>query len=90
MKLIIQIAIGVFLGTLTSQFAIDTWHKYQENIAKSAADKQQAEQNKARLEQGERIRAMILQSRQGNSPQADKVPPGFIPDDAQTAIPQQK
>lgn len=90
MKLIIQIAIGVFLGTLASHFVMDTWHKYQENIVKAATDKQQAEQDKVRLEQGEHIRALILQSRQGNSPQADKAPIGFIPDDAQTVLPQQK
>jgi DNA-directed RNA polymerase subunit E'/Rpb7 len=90
MKLIIQITIGVFLGTLASQFVMDSWHQHQENINKTASEKLQAEQDKVRLEKGERIRAMILQSRQGNSSSTNKAPSGFVPDDAQTEIPKQQ
>jgi hypothetical protein len=89
MKLIFQIALGVFLGTLSSQFVFDSWHRYQENISKQVAEKLQAEQEKVRLEQGERVRALILQSRQPNAPQNNKAPAGFIPDDAQ-AVPNNK
>ncbi|TAN68705.1 MAG: hypothetical protein EPN17_08625 [Methylobacter sp.] len=63
MKLILQIALGVFLGTLASQFAIESWHTHQEGIAKQAAEKLRAEQDRIRLEQGERIRALLLQGR---------------------------
>jgi DNA-directed RNA polymerase subunit E'/Rpb7 len=89
MKLIFQIALGVFLGSLSSQFVFDSWHRYQENISKQAAEKLQAEQEKVRIEQGERIRAMILQSRQSHTLQNNKAPAGFVPDDAQ-AIPNSK
>lgn len=83
LKLVLQIALGVFLGTLTSQLTIDSWHTHQEGIAKEAAEKLRVEQEKVRLEQGERIRALLLQGRQGNTPGASKPPPGFVPDDIQ-------
>jgi len=62
-KLILQIALGVFLGTLASQLTFDCWRSRQENITKEAAEKLRAEQERARLEQGERIRALLLQRR---------------------------
>jgi hypothetical protein len=83
MKLVLQIALGVFLGTLSSQLLLDSWHSHQENIAKASAEKIRAEQQKARMEQGERIRNLILQSRQGSAPDSKKLPDGFVPDDDQ-------
>ena len=84
MKLVLQIALGVFLGTLASQFAFDSWRTHQEDIAKETAEKIRAEQKRVRLEQGERIRALLLQGRQaGNANSAIKPPVGFVPDDAQ-------
>jgi hypothetical protein len=59
-KLILQITLGVFLGTLASQFTINGWHTHQENIAKEAAEKLRAEQERIRFEQGEHIRALLL------------------------------
>ena len=79
-KLILQIALGVFLGTLGSQLSIDGWRSYRDGIAKKATEKIRADQEKARLEQGERIRALLLQGRQNPKPRT-----GFIPDDAQPA-----
>ena len=63
MKLILQIAFGVFIGTLASQLTIDGWRSHQEGIAKEAAEKLRTEQEKVRLEQGDRIRALLLQGR---------------------------
>ena len=83
MKLILQIALGVFLGTLASQLTIDSWRTHQEGIAKETAEKRRAEQERVRLEQGERIRALLMQRRQGNTPGASKPPPSFVPDDEQ-------
>lgn len=83
MKLILQIALGVFLGTLASQLTIDSWRTHQEGIAKEAKEKLRAEQERVRIEQGERIRALLLQGRQGNIPGASKPPAGFVPDDVQ-------
>jgi hypothetical protein len=82
MKLIFQITIGVFIGTLVSQFTFDSWQTHQEAIAKEATEKLQAEQDKFRAEQGERIRALLMQKRNGDTP-----PAGFVPDDAQAEIP---
>lgn len=82
MKLILQITLGVFLGTLASQLTVDGWRAHKENIAKEAAEKLRAEQEKVRLEQGERIRALLLQGRQGSA-STSKPPTGFEPDDLQ-------
>jgi len=89
MKLILQIALGVFLGTLASQLTIDGWRTHQEGIAKEAIEKLQAEQERVRIEQGERIRALLLQRRQGKTPAASKPPNGFVPDDAQADTPKE-
>ena len=50
MNLILQIALGVFLGTLASQFTMDGWRSHQESIAKAAAEQLRAKQEKVRLE----------------------------------------
>ncbi len=81
MKLIFKIAIGVFLGSLSSSLVMDNWHSYQENIIKQATERHKAEQEKVRVEQGERIRAMFLQNHHDGSSQ-NKLPSAFIPDDA--------
>jgi hypothetical protein len=72
MKLILQIALGVFLGTLASQFTMDSWRSHQESKIKEAAEQLRAKQEKVRLEEGERIRALLLQGRQNNSHGANK------------------
>jgi hypothetical protein len=82
LKLVLQITLGVFLGSLASQFTVDAWHDHKASIAKEMAEKQQVKQEKIRKEQGERIRNLILQNRQGNFPSPSKPPIGFVPDDA--------
>jgi hypothetical protein len=82
LKLILQIALGVFLGTLASQLVVDSWHAYKENTAKAAEEKLRDRQEKARIEQGARIRNLLLQGRQDNKSGASKPPTGFIPDDS--------
>ena len=83
MKLILQITLGVFLGTLAAQFTIDSWRTHQQAIVNKTAEKLRADQEKVRLEQGERIRALLLQGRAGkNSPSTSSPPVGFVPDDA--------
>ena len=82
MKLILQIALGVFLGTMTAQLVIDGWHAHKDNLAKLEAAQLRTQQEKIRKEQGERIRNLILQNRQGNTPSPSKPPVGFVPDDA--------
>ena len=67
MKLILQITLGVFMGTLASQFTTNAQHARQENAAKTATEKLLAEQEKVRLEQGERIRSMLLKGHQSDA-----------------------
>lgn len=83
MKLVLQIALGVFLGTLASQFIIDSWHTYQQDLAKAASEK-------VRLEQNERIRALFMRGGQGNTSGIGKPPAGFVPDDAQVETPKEE
>ncbi|MGR8978480.1 MAG: hypothetical protein ACU84H_00090 [Gammaproteobacteria bacterium] len=90
MKLILQIALGVFLGSLASQFAFDGWRTHQDKKANEAAEKIRAERERVRLEQGARIRALLLQGGQGNASGAKAPPGGFVPDDAQGEPIQQK
>ncbi|MCK9608129.1 MAG: hypothetical protein M0R33_16925 [Methylomonas sp.] len=82
MKLMLQIAFGVFLGTLGAQLVVDICHTRQDQRAKQLADQRNAEQEKVRREQGERIRALLLQGQQSKSLGGAKAPHGFIPDDA--------
>ena len=77
-KLIVQIALGVFLGTLAAQLTIDVWHTHRENITKAESEQLKIHQEKIRKEQGERIRNLILQNRQGVTPN----PTQLLPDEA--------
>lgn len=83
MKLIVQIALGVFMGSVTAQVTMDKWHKYQEQNGKEQALNQEFENEKARLEQADRIRAMFLEHRKNKNSGNNKPPAAFVPDDAQ-------
>lgn len=84
MKLTLQIALGVFLGTLAALLSIDSWRNHKQAIANKAAEKLRADQERARLEQAEHIRTLLMQGRSSkNAPNANKPSAGFVPDDAQ-------
>jgi hypothetical protein len=83
MKLIVQIALGVFMGSVTAQITLDKWHNYQEQSGKEQALKQGFENEKARLEQADRIRAMFLEHRKSKNSGNNKPSAVFVPDDAQ-------
>ena len=87
MKLIVQIALGVLLGSLSSALMLDAWHRHQVDIVKAEADKLLAEQEKAGQEQAKLIRSILQQGRQTNPAAVITPPSGFIPDDAQTVTP---
>jgi len=87
MKLIVQIALGVLFGSLSSALMLDAWHQHQADMAKVEADKMLAEQEKVREEQAKVISRILQQGRQTNPAAAITPPVGFIPDDAQTATP---
>lgn len=82
MKLVIQIALGVFLGTMASQFAFESWRSHQEYNAMAASEKRRTDQQRARLNLNARIREAIMQSQRVKSSDSNTLPPGFIPDDA--------
>jgi hypothetical protein len=82
LKLILKIALGVFLGALASQMVMEGWHAHQERLAKEAATKVKTEHDKARREQAERVRSMLMQGFRGKMKPAVP-PPGFAPDGAQ-------
>lgn len=86
MKLVLQIALGVFLGTLASAVTMEVWRLQRESEAKQIAENLRAKQEQVRHEQGERIRALLMQGQQNNSEQANetKLPPNFVTDDAQS------
>ena len=84
MKLMLQIALGVLLGSLSSSLIMDAWRDHKAELLKAETEKVLQEQERVRLEQTERIRAILMQGRQANPPAAISPPTGFIPDDAQT------
>lgn len=81
MKLILQIALGVYLGFFASQITLQFWLDYKNAMAKQSEDKYRVDREKIRVEHSEKIRTLILeQQRKQNLP--GKFPPGFVPDDA--------
>ena len=78
MKLVLQIFLGVFLGTLASQFTFEEWRTYQENKAKEEAEKLRAERQKVYLDQAKRLRA-LMQNRRGNDAMPNMPPSRFGP-----------
>jgi hypothetical protein len=83
MKLVLKIALGVFLGSLASLLLMDAWHDHKAYMVKAETEKVLQEQERVGLEQTERIHAILMQGRQSN-PAAAMPPPGFVPDDAHT------
>ena len=62
MKLILQIATGVFFGVLCSQLVLDQWHSYRNGLLAEAEQKRLAEDEKANHEQLTRIREYFQQA----------------------------
>lgn len=83
MKLVMQIALGVFIGSIASQLTLDKWHDYKASKIQAAAETLKAQQEQARKAQGDQIRELILRSRQRKSETQQKPPIDFVPDDAQ-------
>jgi hypothetical protein len=83
MKLIIQITVGVFLGTISAQLMLDQWHQFNQQQETEQLQKQVLNKEKARLEQADRIRALFLQHRKDKISENNKPPMGFVPDDSQ-------
>ena len=65
MKLVLQIAMGVFLGALISQLLLDQWHSYQAQHAFEAERQRLAVQEKARNERDQRVREVLMGQLQG-------------------------
>lgn len=65
MKLVIQIALGVFLGALASEALISTWHSYRDRVATQAESARLAEEEKTRIEGVRRAQELIAKQLQG-------------------------
>ncbi|CAN5742193.1 hypothetical protein BH20PSE1_BH20PSE1_16430 [soil metagenome] len=63
MKLVFQIALGVFIGALASQYAFEQWRSYEEQQAAEIEQREQAEQKRLRDEQGAKIRELLMRAR---------------------------
>ncbi len=81
MKRVLQIALGVYLGSVSALITYEIWNKHQEEQAAKEAERKLAESEKKRLEQADRIRALFLESRKTDS-QPNTPPRNFVPDDA--------
>ena len=68
MKLVLQIAMGVFLGALMSQLLLDQWHSYQAQHAVEAERQRLAVQEKARNERDQRVREVLMGQLQRGKP----------------------
>lgn len=64
MKLVLQIAIGVFIGAFGSQYAFEKWRSYETQRAAAVESQKLAEQKQRRDEQGAKIREMVIQGRE--------------------------
>ncbi len=82
MKLILQIALGVFIGATASQLLTDVWRDYRHGQAQQEEERLRAEQARIRQQQGERIRALLLQGRKQRTADSISPPEGYVPDDA--------
>ena len=63
MKLVFQIALGVFIGALASQYAFEQWRSYEAYQAAEVKQKKSTEQKRLREEQGARIRELLMRAR---------------------------
>jgi len=61
MKLVLQVAIGVFIGAFGSQYAFEQWRSYETQKAAAVESQKLAEQKRRRDEQGARIRELVIQ-----------------------------
>ncbi len=87
MKLVLQIAFGVFFGSLASALLLDVWQQHKAELLKAETDKVLVEQEIVRENQAKLLSSILQQSRQSNPATAITPPAGFIPDDAQTETP---
>jgi hypothetical protein len=87
MKLVLQIALGVFLGSLASILLLDVWQQHKATLLKAETDRVLAEQEIVRENQAKLLSNILQQGRQSNPAAAITPPVGFIPDDAQTGTP---
>ncbi|MGH8520177.1 MAG: hypothetical protein ACREU9_01765 [Gammaproteobacteria bacterium] len=71
MKLVFQIAIGVFIGALASQYAFEQWRSYEAQQTAEIEQKKLAEQKRLRDEQGAKIRELLMKARRAKGEAMD-------------------
>jgi len=63
MKLVIQIAVGVFIGALASQYAFEQWRSFNAQKVAELESKKLAEHKRLRDEQGAKIRGLLMRAK---------------------------
>lgn len=63
MKLILQIAVAVFLGSFASQYAFEQWRSFNAQQAAELESNKLAEQKRLRDETGTQIRELLMKAR---------------------------
>lgn len=85
MKLILQIALGVFLGSVTAQFSMELYRNQQAAITKVQLEKIKAEQEKKRQEQVKLLRNILIQNQHSSAVPSKKLTDDVIPVDSNTS-----
>jgi hypothetical protein len=62
MKLVLQIALGVFLGCVPALFMLETWWSYKQEQSKAETTNLLDKMEQNRLEQAEKLRAILNQN----------------------------
>lgn len=65
MKLVLQIALGVFLGALTAQLTTDEWRSYRAERAQEAEHRKLAAQERVQRERHAKARELLMRQIQG-------------------------
>ncbi|MGH8507335.1 MAG: hypothetical protein ACREVH_01250 [Gammaproteobacteria bacterium] len=63
MKLVFQIALGVFIGALAAHYTFDQWRTHEANRTAEVKQKELTEQKRLREKQGAKIRELLMQAR---------------------------
>jgi hypothetical protein len=66
MKLVLQIAFGVFLGTVPALFMVASWWNYNQEQSKAETVRLMDQFEQTRLEQAEKLRSILIQNQKSN------------------------
>lgn len=81
MKLILQIALGVFIGISASQFLLDAWRTHRQEQRAQAENAEREQIARERREQAQKIRELVSEKlqRQAAEQGAEAMAPDIMP-----------